>query len=394
MGRLKPLWVNYLYLWHALAFLLLMLGIGGGWTIFCLISLCVGLSVIGKLNGYKIVDTLVIIFVLYSILSYFIFMDYPYSIYTQSLRDQIIPVSFYFISRSKQLSENRLINNMVYVVFVVCLIGFYLFFLPPVWYLDYIFSNFSMELNYKTYYEFTRMSSIYPHSYFVGYSSLFVFMFLLIQRVKNHIRYKYDNWIIFVSLVSLFLAQQRVSIAFAILFIFILVIRLVINKEIKPVYLFLGILFITISVLLIYYIFVTYMDDTYIEYILNRSTDEDIVDKRISMFDEYIKTISFFGQGLGKFSHNAMKYDMPSIGDCEYIRLPNELGLFGLSIFFVIILLTYLSLIIKRKMFCFEILCISFFLVAMIGATPLESSTQQSFFLWFCLGRVHNGSVI
>ena len=131
------------------------------------------------------------------------------------------------------------------------------------------------------------------------------------------------------------------------------------------------------------------MDVEYLNYLYYRSVDmeDNLVDERVGMFSEYINGISFWGSGLGKYSHNALIFDMPSIADCEYIRLLNELGLFGAFLFFGIIVSSYVRLFKNKKLYSYEMVCISFFLAAMIGATPLESVSQQPFLLWYCVGR-------
>lgn len=394
---IKLLWIDYLYLWHALAFSMAMLGVNGGWTLFCLISLCVGASVCKKLNrGYRLADILVVIFVLYNLLTYLFNFDYPFELYAQSIRDQVLPISFYFVARSKQLSNNHLVDNMIYITFVFYLIGLILFFFPPEWYLSHKLASIGEDVGGNMLYEMTRMSSVWGHSYFVGYSSLFVIMYLMIQRYFHHKRYRFDNSILVVSFISIIFAQQRVSIAFLLLFLILFIVYSVIHKKLKLESAMIGIMGFLLIGYIFFHIIFSYMDESYIDYILNRSinSDENLVDKRIEMFDVFIETISFWGSGLGKYGHNALKFDMPSIADCDYIRLPNEIGIFGMVLFLIIVTLGGISMLKKKKLFCFELMCISFYLVAMIGATPLENATQQSFFLWYCLGRIHNGTVI
>ena len=133
------------------------------------------------------------------------------------------------------------------------------------------------------------------------------------------------------------------------------------------------------------------MEKEYIDFILNRSVNQEgnMVEDRIELFSKHIETITFWGTGLGRYSHNVMEFGYESITDCEYIRTPNELGIFGTAFFLFIAGLSLIkSWFNNKSLVTFEIMCVCFYLVAMIGATPLEGPGQQPYMMWYCLGKM------
>ena len=138
------------------------------------------------------------------------------------------------------------------------------------------------------------------------------------------------------------------------------------------------------------------MPTEFVDYVLNRTINEEdgLIKERILLFEDFFKYMSLLGYGLGRFGHNALIYDMPSITDCEYLRIICELGFIGLTIFFIIYFTVIYKgfKIIKNNFFVF--FCLGYYLAAMIGATPLEAISQHSFLIWYCLGHIVSKSVI
>ena len=352
-----------------------------------LLCLIVSLSVYYDRKTNRL-DLIVLFFIIYSIITYFFNFDYPFGLFIQSARDQIIPICFYFIARSNSFKNCRMLENMIYPLGFAYLAGLYFYFFQPSWYMSFKLDGKDVW-NATNYYEILRLSSFWWHSYFVGYSSLIVIIYILNQRFFNGVVRKYYNCILIVSLFVIFFAQQRVSIAFLFLYLIGLYFVLIKRNRISfiktlPYMLLTGLLIISVGGYLL-----LNLDQDLITYIMDRSInkDDNLIEERTKMFDSYLKTISFFGGGLGKYSHNAIKYDMDSIADCEYIRLPNELGIFGSFIFFIIIFISFISIFKRNRFYGFEMLVISFVLIAMVGAAPLEMASQHPILLWYCIGR-------
>jgi len=367
-----------------------MLRIQGGWTILSYISFLLGLTVIADFK-YHVCDFLVCFFIIYSIFSYFLFGDYPVEVFIASIRDQIFPISFYFFARSKHMRNCDLLQKAIIPLMVAYFVGFVLFFTAPGWYIDYrLGGDYNRTVN--GFYEVTRLSSFWTSSYFVGFSALFVIIYVINRRFIDNYVVKNYKTILVISFLTLFFTQQRISIGFVGLYLIILSLTLIFKGRLKPItfikYFLSACLLIGIIAILVTF----YTDKYYVDYIVGRVTgsEDGMIEDRVNLFEKYISSISFWGDGMGKYSHNALLYDLPSITDCEYIRTPNEIGIFGMILFLLIALLSFLRLIKKRKILCFESFCLAFFLLAMIGATPLEVSQQQPFMLWYCIGKIQN----
>ena len=325
---------------------------------FVLILVVVGTVLVSYSSiRWKWFDGVVFVYLLYSLVSYF-FVEYAYSfrLYYLGIRAQIIPLLFYFIARSKHFKTDAFFENFRQPLFFAMLCGVYFYFFQPYFYVSYkadvIWNNFDSDVNDlsgKLLYEFTRMSSFWPHSYFIGYSSLFLFMYAAKKIVVDNCYRKFDLACFALSFFCLFFAQQRVSIAFGVLFLVALTFYATMKKLPARNLLYMlwgGTIVFGIG---IFFIVMNYLDVDFIEYILNRSVNYEgsLVGDRFALFDTFFKDISFFGSGLS----------------C------------GLKIF-------------KYAFFEFCTLC--FCLVAMIGAAVWELGTLQPFLYWFCIGHIQS----
>ena len=388
--RLRFLFVKYYYLLFIIVGLSQMLRMHGGWTILCYLSFIFALSAIKGIK-YQLCDCLVFVFVAYSLISYPLFGDYPVDIYIASIRDQIFPISFYFFSRSNKTKNIDFFQPALNPLIFAFIVGLILFFLSPSWYIDYRL-NGEYSRSVGNYFNVTRMSSFWTSSYVVGYSSLFVIIYIINKFFFEKYKIKHFGLFLSIAFISLFFAQQRISIAFAVLYLFLIICLLIKKGNIALrkfiIYTIIAVAFIGLIAIVVS----KYMDKYYLDYIIGRITDyeEGIVEDRLNMFDKYISSITFLGEGLGKYSHNAMLHDLPCISDCEYIRTPNEIGIFGMGILMIIIFSSLITNYNKGRKYSFESLCVLFYILAMIGATPLEVSQQQPFMLWYCLGKLQN----
>ena len=135
-----------------------------------------------------------------------------------------------------------------------------------------------------------------------------------------------------------------------------------------------------------------YLDVDFVDYILNRSVsyDGNIVQDRFALFDKFIERLSLFGQGLGRYGHGAVEEGYLGIPDSDYVRIPAELGFFGLAMLMGICAYSLVSGFRIFKYAFFEVCTICFCLTAMIGAAVWELGTLQPFLYWFCIGHIQS----
>jgi hypothetical protein len=349
---------------------------------------------------WKWFDGIVFIYLLYSLVSYFfVEYTYPLRLYYLGVRSQIVPMLFYFIARSETFKTDDFFENFKAPLFFAMVCGVYFYFFQPYFYVRYkadvIWNNFDSNVNDltgKLLYEFTRMSSFWPHSYFIGYSSLFLFMYSAKKIVIDECYKKFDLACFALSFFCLFFAQQRVSIAFCGLFLVSLTIYATLKK--LPARNLLYILWggAVIFGIGIFFIVINYLDMDFVDYVLNRSVNYEgsIVGDRIALFDQFIEKLSFLGRGLGRYGHGAVEEGYLGIPDSDYVRIAAELGFVGLAALMGLCLYTlYCGLkIFKYAFFEFSTLC--FCLVGMIGAAVWELGTLQPFLYWFCIGHIQS----
>lgn len=303
---------------------------------------------------------------------------------------QIASMVFYFIGRYRSNEVDKFFDNMKVPMTFAMIVGLILYFWAPSWYIERRTAILSSDSNIESFYEATRLSSFWPWSYTMGYGSLFFFMYF----------YKYLNkkinveniTIITISLLTLFFAQQRVSIAFLLVFLGMVLFFNPYKKRKVTFYILIAICFIAI-IILVYLFF--YADSGLVDYIMNRSVDKEdnVVDERFDMFIHFFE-ISLFGTGTGSCGHAAYYDTGNGVTDCDYIRLFVELGIVGSFILFLIFTKSIIRALKYNRIFFFELSVILFYLAAMIGATPFENYSMQPFLFWLCVGRIFNNSII
>ena len=391
VATLRYLFVKYYYLLFVLVGFTQMIRVPGGWTIISYLSFLFVLTAFWNIK-YKFCDVLVLFFIGYSLLTYPLFGDYPSDIYIATIRDQIFPISFYFFARNNKTKNVDIFEKAIYPLMFAFLLGFLLFFTSPGWYIEYRLDG-EYNQSVRNYFNLTRMSSFWSSSYCVGYSSLFVIMYTINRSVFDNQKIKFFGIILGISFMALFFAQQRISMGFVALYLFVISLVLLKKGKISTKKFVIYLVGVLMLISFIAFMVLNYMDKDYVDYILERFTENDdgIIEDRVNMFTDYVETITFFGEGLGKYGHNALLFhDMPCISDCEYIRTPNEIGIFGMSIFIMLVLSSLIYNYSKGRKYSFESFCVVFYLLAMVGATPLEVSQHQPFILWYCLGKMQN----
>jgi hypothetical protein len=341
----------------------------------------------------KSIDLLVFGYIFHCMFT-FLWGDISFDIFLNGgVKCQLLPISFYFIARSPDFQDNKMFAKMQYPLMFAFISALFLYFYMPSWYMEFRTRDIEINALSQSWFEQTRLSGFWGWSYVIGYASLFYIMYELKSYIIDGVRNK-NIWIkVVIAFLVLFFAQQRVTIAYCIVYIPFL---LFVGTK-KKIYffriLFLSVLAILLLVSIIYFIVCNYMDPQFIDYILNRSIDHDsnLVEERFLLFEKYFKTISFLGAGLGKYSHYVFSVlDQDTISDCDYIRLLNEVGILGFLYLAIIIIVVLFMGIRQIRTFFYEFNIVLFLLASMIGAAPLEAWTLHPFMYWYCMGRIVN----
>lgn len=387
-GYLDIIIRNWYYFFVASA-ITMMFHVRDWFSLLVAITAIVGIKCMSQIK-WNAIDGIVLLAMIYGLVSFF-FSDYRVELYYYGIKKQWVTMFFYFIARSWLFRGDQFIDNMKWPMIVVIVAGIYLYFFPPSWYLDFRYSNILSEEGSFSYFEQTRMSSFFSHPYFLGYGSCFLIIYIVKRILINNETTKYNYLFMLLAAFTLIFAQMRVAITYTLLFfVFVIMHQIFIAKQKSRFVKFLLVLAPVCLVLI--FVIPSIMDEGYMDYIEQRTNgqDRDIVEDRFRQFDYFIRYISLLGVGLGRFGHSAMEYNLPSCADNEYIRLFAEQGYVG--VFFVLCPIIYAVIngFMHYKECFFEAFALLFFLFVMLGATPLESSSQHSFLLWFCVGHIIN----
>lgn len=364
--------------------------VGGANLDFVVVSctvVCTALCFTCQRYKWKTQDVLVLSLIGYMLVSLG-FSDYPVYLWYLGIKGQIVPMLFFFLGSGALFVDNRMMEKMRGPIMFAMVVGLLLYFFPPGWYLAKRTAELSADAAEMTVYECTRLSSFWPWSYAMGYGSLFFLMYYARDFFKDRMRLA-DVACFTVAFAVLFFAQQRVSIAFMPIYLGILVVWGRFRHKGRLLWILLTTVVFSGG---IYLWMINYADSGFVDYVLKRSVDSDdnMVSERFKMFAHAFNP-SWFGEGFGKYGHAAyFVYDMKTICDCEYMRLVNELGFIGTSLFALVYMRAVMTAFKYIKYYMFEFAILLFFLLAMIGATPLENGPMQPFLLWYCMGRVYN----
>lgn len=321
---------------------------------------------------------------------------YPKGIVYYALRYQFWGMLFFLIGISKVFANRKLLENMRFPIFMACFIGFYLYFYNPSWYNNFRYAR----VNQYTAMDFLRFSSFWSYSYVIAYLSGIYSTYCIVKMLKGeHNNFTYLGYI--VSLAAVVLSQQRAVMGFsALVFLFANIYLIFKSGSVKfKRWLFAVDVVIFVGAVIFIHIVYNSLDTSTIEYGLGKLesmvNSDQLVSERLSMFQYWIdKPFPIFGDGFGRYSHEALTFNLPAITDCEYLKIIHETGVIGLILFMIIIIRSLVNGIRYSNCYLFEMLIVIMYSIAMIGADPISSDLMQPWFFWFCVGRLNNPYVI
>lgn len=380
--------INNYYWIVVLQGLTLMLGFRDWYSI--VILLIVFVSILScKTIKWCHFDFLIIIWIFYSVISLLWSEDYSLAYY--GIKAEVIPILFYFIAKGCYCGDNQFLDNMHVPVLFAFVSAIILFVYSPDWYDVYKTQSIADDISEHSYYERTRLSGFWGHSYTIGYTSLIYLMYIIKLKFIDNKEISFFVIKLIIAMICIFLAQQRVTIYFLVLYVFIVMCYNLFSKgvTVRDMQFFFSIILALICLIVL---LSKYIDYGYYEYIKERqmTTENNIIEDRFRMFQPYIKDISFWGSGIGSVGHYAFFIQgKDTIADCDYIRIPVEYGVVGSVIIFSIITYSLLIGIRNIKKNWFNVSCLLFLLISMFGAAPLELKSLNPFIYWYCMGKIH-----
>lgn len=337
---------------------------------------------------------LFIILFYFSIILISIFQNTPFIYLIPEIKSICWSLSFFIIGERITVKRNIQILDKGKKIFIyICVIGLILFFSMPSWYLTFKMRNAPIDAATDYFLEITRLSAFWEFPYWISYGAIIYYLYLSINfYIKKDAKIK-NICILFFLFVIILLAQQRSPLLFAIIVTLIL---LILNLKKSPQ----NRLYITLTVILmisiIYYISLQIDIELLNRFLMKLdavNNYSDFLEARANIFGD-LPDISFWGDGLGRYSHMAYNMGKQAITDHQYLKILHECGIFGGLGYGIIIIKSITNGIRHYKNNTFELGVILFFLIAMAGANCLSVSQEQSAIFWLCCGRLHNKALI
>lgn len=396
--NVENLFINYFWLYTVSALIKLLFD--KDWLVTIIFPLIIFTLFIRKVKpkDFNIIDLFWLLEFVWVILTW-VLNNYPYkySLIIKCISQEMMFMLAYWISRNVKTDYLRLIIKSAYKPLVItCVIGIYCFFFEPAWY-----ANRTAELAYdimggerdkESLLELYRLKSIfattYSLAYFCAITLIYEFFFIFSLNKLDKKRKRYRILFIFLLIITSVLCMMRAPIAGALFGLGVSYIYSI--KYIKGIHPTRSILLGISGICLLILISLPFIDLSLLDFMLSKvavfsNKDDSFIESRLFL---QMQSLSWLGEGFGKFSPVAKAYDMPIIPDGEYMKIIAEQGFLGLGI----ILLIFGSGIVKAlKNFedlHFEFVILCFLLICMIGADPLSIFDKHCFLYWLALGQI------
>lgn len=331
-----------------------------------------------------------------------IFNSYPTTAFISGVRWQLFYMLAFIIGSSKYFDKCKFFNYMLWTVFLVDIIGIYLYLVPPGWYMGFKFQG--LELDYisnNMILEMSRLSAFWPFPYWVSYGSACSYYYILCKYFNGEIKTIYALFFILFFFFILLLAQQRLPLIFIICATLALFVYSIFSSSLKRKIFARGIFLSFACIFIILFMILPLIIDTDIlEFGIKKieemftssdsNSDSNFLTSRFGLFLDHInlKGSLLFGSGLGSYTFNPQAKTL--VLDNMWLTIFLESGIIGLFLYITIFTRTIRKALKKLKHNIFEIGIIAMFLLAMFGANCLSKNTQHTIVLWLCCGSIFN----
>lgn len=383
------IWVvsSYFFVFAISTGLMPMMGFAGAGAITKLYFLivCVIASQYVLTEG-KILDWLFILFT-FTVAIASILQTYETDLFIDGI-STIPSMYFFLIGRSQKIKVSNIINRGLSVYLIVAIIGLYLFFTMPSWYLNWKLNDNVKTLTDNVILEMTRLSAFWPYPYWVSYGGMIIYTFVVCNMLKKNTYTYVDVSMLGLIFVVLILAQQRTPIyCISLTTIFFVLYRTIQNKSLKEL------TTVILFLIIVLYLLVNFVADDFLTRALfkyEQSTNDSFLRERSEIFSYFLdRDYSFWGDGIGRYSHGAyFKYGRKAITDQNYLKILYENGLFGIIGYSFFILYSLFRGLKNFKHKFFELSIVVFYLIGMFGANCISNIQQHALIFWLCCGQL------
>lgn len=361
--------------------------------ILYIVSGLFGTCCIFKIKNKKIIDIVIVTYILYITLNALSF-NYPHHwqyVY-KAFIFQYTPIFCYFIGRTQIISTEYIIEKMRFPILFCMIAGLYFYFATPSWYIVMKESQLNDYASETYRQEIYRLSSFWGHPYYIGYATTIYVIYIFYRlkyfnynATKSIVKYK-DIFIAILCITVLILAQLRITIFCSII--------IYVYYNLNNKYLFGSIIKILLSLSLLaglsLYLFQQISPETS-SYIMEHITvlfNTEMYGNRFDATSGGLDLDTIFGYGFGRYDATARGFGKFALLDNEYQNHLAELGYIGLFLLIIIFAYTLCKVFIYGYQNKLESALFLFFILAAVGASVLSNETQYNYILWFVIGNL------
>lgn len=243
---------------------------------------------------WNMIDMAVAASMFFSIFSYS-FSDYRIELFYFGIKNQLSVMFLYFIARTVKFRKDDFIENFKWPMLFIIVSGIVLYFFPPGWYSAFRYNSLGdLSDNPQLFYEMTRMSSFFPHPYFLGYGSCIMIIYIIKKLLIDKCESMWYYVAFFLTIFTLFFSQMRVAIVYSLLFLTLSSLYVVFIDKSNSRF-FKTILYLVPISILILFLIINNIDEDFLYYITERSTnkDDNLIEERINMFASFSITFLY-----------------------------------------------------------------------------------------------------
>lgn len=377
------------------------------------LTLLYGLWALGRIKYNNNFKSIVVIFIIYSILSVvFVIGSKLIDGFVYDVRVVILPMFTIFIGMWHD--DNMFYKFFIYSVSFCMGLGLLLYLIRPGWYLSYLVDCYNNAW-YNTSAVATednimsgqlgwayRFCGIYSTPYAISYFATFALCLLAVDIYREEstrlITKRWVQWVCFIVLaLAAILCQNRVAMIYT---VFIIAVALIYGIKVhnKARHFFTGLI---VTVILVgTFIFIRYQNDDFFV-MLKETLSGRVEEMKLSNLENSSRSSQIqitlkswnnvpFGEGLGSRGGVARSLGAPGITDNGYIKLLVEQGVLGFCILLVIFLKSALRALRRYRLYAAELLMIGYVLFTLIGANTLGMSYDFMIIMWYAVGRIWN----
>lgn len=389
------LFVNYFWMVTVTAVLHRTVGIGWLSTLvhpIVIYSFLFRKSIYVHLN---VMDMMWILIFLWMTLTW-TYNDYPHDgiLIIRCLASQIAYMMAYWISRRTTQNMIGIIIKKAYIPLVITsVIGIYCFFFRPEWYVQMITDslyNREGTITENMYLEAFRLRSIFPSPYTLAYFCSIVLIYEFFLVFGNKIKNAGKHYVLIgLLIITLILAMMRAPMVCTVVGLLMAIYSGYRYGKISGTIIFK--VFLIMIILLCIPIVLNKMDSESNKFFLSKITSvtentEDFIEYRLFL-DQ--RDSGLLGDGVGRHDMHADKYNPgTSIRDGEYMKIIQEQGYIGLTLFVILCFIALCKCLVDFKHLSFELCLLIMLLVCMIGANPLSAGDKHTIIFWLALGQI------